>query len=219
MLSRDELLVQLNCRGILRENGHFALHSGYHSPAYFDKGVILHDPCLASEAAHLMAVDVMNRIGGREVVILGPPTSGTVFACYVAAAWASLAHGYGCHFAYGEKGPEGTIVFSDQNQACLYGADVVVIEDVLTMGSSVRRLIGHLQHLGSKVIAVGAICNRGGVTAESLGAPSLCSLFDVPLQIYEARECPQSVLGVPIDLTFGHGRQFVKRHRGKLDIP
>jgi len=49
---------------------------------------------------------------------------------------------------------------------------------------------------------------RGGVTAEDLGSPSLVSLADLPLESWDAAECPLCRAGVPVNVEVGRGREF-----------
>jgi orotate phosphoribosyltransferase len=63
------------------------------------------------------------------------------------------------------------------------------------------------------VVGVAALCNRGGVTAEALGAPALYSLASVPLESWPAEECPLCAAGVPVNTRLGKGAAFLAASR------
>lgn len=91
------------------------------------------------------------------------------------------------------------------------GKQVLVVEDILTTGGSARETVEAVRQAGGNVVAVAAIVNRGGVTAESLGVSHLSSLLDVNLETHPAAECPLCRDGVPVNVEYGHGRKFLNQ--------
>jgi orotate phosphoribosyltransferase len=90
---------------------------------------------------------------------------------------------------------------------------VLVVEDILNTGGSAARTIEAVRNAGGDVVAVGALCNRGGITAEQLGVPYLVSLLDVTMDAWPEAECPLCAKGVPINTSVGHGAQFLARQQ------
>jgi orotate phosphoribosyltransferase len=88
---------------------------------------------------------------------------------------------------------------------------VLVVEDVINTGGSVVKTIEAVRIAGGNVFAVGALCNRGGVTAKQLGVPHLVSLLDVMMDAWSEAECPLCAKRVPINTSVGHGAQFLAR--------
>jgi orotate phosphoribosyltransferase len=95
------------------------------------------------------------------------------------------------------------------NQPCL------VVEDVLTTGSTVQKTIEAVRRSGGEVLAVAALCNRSGgkVTAETLGVPELFSLLNIDFPTYPEASCPickeKGMESVRTDL--GKGGEFLAR--------
>ncbi len=84
------------------------------------------------------------------------------------------------------------------------GERVLVVEDVITTGLSVREVIDVVGAEGGDVAAVGSVVRRGAV---DVGAP-LFALLDLPIESFEAAGCPQCAAGEPLDEP---GSRFLQR--------
>ena len=92
---------------------------------------------------------------------------------------------------------------------------VLVVEDVLTTGTSARKTVEAVRVVGGEVIGVSALCNRGGVTKEDVGdLPKLTALLNVRLETWAEEECSMCKQGVPINTQVGKGREYLAR-KGK----
>ena len=68
------------------------------------------------------------------------------------------------------------------------GTRILVVEDVVTTGGSVRKTVAHLRERGAEVVGIGALIDRSGGKAE----------FDVPfsalarldIDTYAPADCP-----------------------------
>lgn len=95
--------------------------------------------------------------------------------------------------------------------ASVAGKTVLVVEDVLNTGGSAARTVEAVRSAGGDVVAVAALCNRGGVTAADLDVPLLVSLLDVTMDAWDEPECPMCKSGVPVNTDVGHGKQYLAR--------
>jgi orotate phosphoribosyltransferase len=91
------------------------------------------------------------------------------------------------------------------------GKNVLVVDDILTTGGSVKKVIAAVRALGGNVVGVGALCNRGGITAEQLDVPEFSALVDIPLDAWDEADCPLCKANVPINTEVGKGREFLSR--------
>lgn len=92
------------------------------------------------------------------------------------------------------------------------GQSVLVVEDVLTTGGSVRKVVEAVRRHDGHVVGVMALCNRGGVTAQDVGnVPRLDALVNLTLESYNAAHCPLCAHGIPINTTVGKGAEFIAR--------
>jgi orotate phosphoribosyltransferase len=71
---------------------------------------------------------------------------------------------------------------------------VLVVEDVVTTGLSVREIFNVVQEHGAKIVAAGVIVRRSQV---DFGVPTV-ALLDLPIESFAAGDCPQCAAGIPI---------------------
>jgi orotate phosphoribosyltransferase len=91
-------------------------------------------------------------------------------------------------------------------------SEVLVVEDLLTTGGSVKKVCDQIAYCGGNVSGVSVIVNRGGITAEQLGVPRLESLAQVSFSAVDEAECELCVNHVPIVEDIGHGGEFKQEH-------
>ncbi len=171
--------------------GHFILSSGLHSPSYLQCAKALQYPEDAARYGNSIAsaaVDHVRRSGGRQgeiKTVAAPAIGGLVIGYEVARAlnlrfiWTERAAGEmslrrGFQIAEGEK--------------------ILVVEDVVTTGGSVRECISVLRHYGAEVVAGASIIDRSGGQAE-IGAP-LFSLARLKVPAYDPGDCPLCESGI-----------------------
>ena len=91
---------------------------------------------------------------------------------------------------------------------------VLVVEDVLTTGGSVKKVVEAVRALEGQVIGVGALCNSGNITANDLGnVPELLALVKISLESWEEKDCPLCQRQVPINTVLGKGQEFLVRQK------
>jgi orotate phosphoribosyltransferase len=74
------------------------------------------------------------------------------------------------------------------------GDRVLVVEDVVTTGLSVREVIGVVTERGGVVAAVGILVARARV---DVGAPAF-ALLDLPIESFDPGACPQCAAHEPL---------------------
>lgn len=95
------------------------------------------------------------------------------------------------------------------------GKRVLVVEDVVTTGGSVKKVIEATRACGGNVVGLGVLCNRGGLTpADVADPPKMFALVNVKLDSWSEAECalkgPCSI-GTPINTDVGKGKAFLAR--------
>lgn len=185
MTDNDVLDLFESCGALLR--GHFVLTSGRHANTYFEKFDVLRWPAHVEALCTEIATRV--RAAGLPVdVVLGPTTLGIVLAYEVAKQ-------LGVGAAYGEKGPDNTRMLRRPDH--LAGdMRVLVVDDVLTTGGSVRECVALLHSVGASLSGVGVLVDRSGGTID-FGAP-LISALSLNVQSWPADEVPATLAAVPI---------------------
>lgn len=177
-----DLERELRDRGALL-SGHFRLSSGRHSNRFIQKFRILEDPKLVEPVARAIAgafADV------HPTVVLSAAVGGIILGYEVARAL--NVRGI---FAEKEAGApvlrRGFQLSPDDR--------VLVVEDVITTGGSVKEVISIASAAGAAVVGVGAIVRRGEA---DFGVPTV-ALLEMPIVSYDEGECPQCRRGEPID--------------------
>ena len=213
---REAVLARLEWLSVLRGNDHLVYASRLHGHDYFEKNRALADPYAAAGIAFHLAASCIERYPAGALLV-GPASAGIGEAQLVADAATRLnPHGdYRAMYADKEgKDAESFDIFVVKRNAGMFALDlpIIVTEDVLTTGGSVRRVMKAITLLGHRIKAVLAICNRG-VSAQDLGVDDLSSFLTLNLPKYEAKDCPLCfVEGKPINVELGHGAEFVKLH-------
>jgi orotate phosphoribosyltransferase len=72
---------------------------------------------------------------------------------------------------------------------------VLVVEDVVTTGLSVREVLGVVQHYGAEIVGVGIIVARAEQLFDKI---PVYALLNLPMISYDAAECPQCRAGEPV---------------------
>ena len=218
IVEEKEVLKIFEEMGAIITGSHIVYTSGKHGSAYVNKDAIYpstkRTKALCEEiAAHFVGPT-------REVieVVAGPAVGGVILAQWVASAlnkYAPFTKVPEVLAVYAEDGSDDTKIFKRGYDKLIPGKKVLVVEDVLTTGGSVKKLIDSVKTLGGKVVGVGVLCNRGGIKPEDVGAPEIFALTDVPLEAFEEEECPFCKAGVPINTEVGKGREFLAKKAGK----
>lgn len=156
--------------------GHFLLSSGRHSACYMQCALVLQDPKVAEK---LCAELIKNITVSNIDVVIGPALGGVTLAYEVARQMGTLAL-----FAERENG-EMTLRRGFNIKP---GTRVLVTEDVITTGGSVKEVIEVVKSLGAQVIGVGCLVDRSNGAAD-FGVP-LFKLLDVDAVSYSPDDCP-----------------------------
>lgn len=183
--------------GLLR--GHFLLSSGLHSDTFLQAARLLQDPRVGEGLCAALA-DLW-RDASPEVVI-GPATGGIILAYEVARqlhARALFAERRNDGMALGR----GFYVAPEER--------VLVVDDVITTGASLRATGNLAEAMGARVVGVGCLADRGG--GGKLPWPTR-GLLRVNPKEYRAEECPQCRQGTPLVEPDQLGAQAPKRGRG-----
>jgi orotate phosphoribosyltransferase len=92
------------------------------------------------------------------------------------------------------------------------GKKTLVVEDLVTTGGSLRKVVEAARAAGADVVGAATICNRGDVTKEMVGnPPEFISLLDVHLEQWPEHECELCKRGIPVNTEVGHGKQYLAK--------
>ncbi len=172
--------------------GHFLLNSGLHSPFYVEKFRILQYPYYAQQ---LCSMIVQYYRDYHVDVVVGPATGGIIVAYEVARQ-------LGVRTLFTEEIENllhGKVVSRRTFRPGLgieSGEQVLLVDDILTMGGSIRETKELLEDMGGKVVGIGVLIDRSGRDLE-FGVP-LFSCHQISIPNYTPEECPLCAAHIPL---------------------
>jgi len=169
--------------GAVKE-GHFLLTSGLHSPVYWEKFRILQYPHYTEKLCGLIAAHFKEQ---KVELVAGPTTGGIILAF-------ETARQLGVRSIFAEK--EGGIRVFRRDFNIALGERVLIVDDILTTGGSIRGTMNAVEKLGGIVIGIGVLVNR---SAEKIDfAVPLFNCINSPTVVYTAEECPLCAAHIPL---------------------
>ncbi len=184
LLEEKEILEILRETKVLRE-GHFRLTSGRHSKRYMQCAQVLQYPRFTEK----LCEDLARRFKVHEIHAVVAPAIGGIIIAY------EVAKVLGVRALFTER-EDGKMTFrrgfdleDDEN--------VLVVEDVITTGGSVREVMEAVKERGANVCGVGVLVDRSagkvhfGVHTESL--------ITIEIETWEPDGCPLCKERIPIN--------------------
>lgn len=201
-------LELLGFLGAVITDSHIVYTSGKHGSSYVNKDALY--PHTEHTKAFALAIASYFIEDGVEAVI-GPALGGVILA-HVTANQLQSQLKSPVLGVYAEKADtdEGFVIKRGFDKL-IQGKRVLVVEDILTTGGSALKVINSTRSVGANVIGLGALCNRGGITAAQLGVPKFHAIVDVAMSAWDEHECPLCQSGVPINTDVGKGREYLAR--------
>lgn len=186
-------------------SGHFVFVSGLHADTYVNKNAMYPYTREMSQLCRSIA----EKFSGKNIhAVIGPSTGGIILSQWVAHHLTEL-EGRDVYSTYADKDGEGFVIKRGYDEL-IKGKNVLVVEDLVTTGGSLRKVIDAARAAGATVVGAVAVCNRGQVTKEMVGnPPEFISLLKVQLDQWPAAECELCKAGIPVNTDVGHGKEFV----------
>lgn len=175
MLTEERIIEILKEAGVLLE-GHFLLTSGKHSNKYLQCAKIFKNAKYSEELCKALA----EKFADKNVDVVVGPAMGAVIMAYEVSRHLNVPN----LFTERENG-EMTL---RRGFTIEKGQRVVVVEDVITTGGSVKEVIKLIQDMGGEVVGVGSIVDRTGGKID-FGVP-FSPVISMEVIAYEADECP-----------------------------
>lgn len=175
MIAKERVLEILTQAGVLLE-GHFRLTSGRHSNRYLQCAKIFRNTKYSEELCAALA----EQFKDDDIQLVIGPAMGAVQMAY------EVSRSIGCENFFAER-EDGKMTLR-RGFAVNPGQRVLVVEDVVTTGGSVKEVIELIKAQGGVVAGVGSIVNRSGGKVD-FGAP-FKAVIDVDVESWEPDECP-----------------------------
>jgi orotate phosphoribosyltransferase len=179
----DKVLEIFKTAGAIKE-GHFLLASGLHSPVYWEKFRILQHPHLTGKLCRLIA----QHFKGQKIDAVAGPTTGGIILAF------ETARQLGIRSIFAEHGG-GVRVFRRDFEIAR-GEHILIVDDILTTGSSLRETISAVDKLGGIVIGIGVLVDRSEENLD-FNLP-LFSCLRAPTTVYSPQKCPLCAAHIPL---------------------
>lgn len=163
--------------------GHFILSSGLHSPNYMQCAKVLQHPEHGDKFARTLAAKLESL---KPTVVLAPALGGILVGY-------ELARALRVRSIFAER-VDGKMSLR-RGQELSKGDRVVLCEDVVTTGKSIKEVEALCLEVGAEVVAMAAIVDRSG-GKWALSKP-LTSLLSMELVTHDPENCPLCKSGSP----------------------
>jgi len=179
-------------------SGHFVLTSGYHSDRYFEKFHVLRHPRHVETLCRALAERLRDT---RPDVVMGPTTLGVLLAYEVAKH-------LGVPAAYAERlSPGDNARGLRRSEHVRPGQRVLVVDDVLTTGGSVRECVDLVDALDATLCGVGLLVDRsGGTVTFGEGVPTR-ALLTLAVEKWPPDALPDWLAAIPISQPGSTGKK------------
>lgn len=173
-MKKEEILEIFQASDALLE-GHFLLTSGKHSNRYIQCAQVLKDP----KATEKLAAALSKKLKDNYDLVIGPAMGGVIVAY-------EMGRQLGVNALFTER-EEGQMTLR-RGFEIPEGSRVLVVEDVITTGGSVKEVVELVENAGGIVADVAVLVDRSGGKHVLDSAP--VSLIELEVETYAPEACP-----------------------------
>jgi len=184
-MTDEEILDEFRAAGALLE-GHFILSSGLRSAKYLQCARVLMDGARAERLAQGIAAKLPAATRAGIDAVVSPAMGGVLIGH-------EMGRALGVPAMFVER-PEGSFHLR-RGFALEPGANVLLVEDVVTTGLSSKEAIAAIGEAGGKVVAAASLVDRSGGNVE-LGVPFF-PLIRIDVPTYSADQLPPELAAIP----------------------
>ncbi|MET3589472.1 orotate phosphoribosyltransferase [Bartonella silvatica] len=183
MNTQDVITIFKQADAILE--GHFILTSGRHSAIYMQKAKVFMYADLTEKLCRGLAEKIKKSVEGKIDYVVGPAIGGLIPSYEtsrhldVPSLWVERVNG----------------VFELRRFEVKKGARVVIVEDIVTTGLSIRETIEAMVAAGAEVVASACILDRSGGKID-VSVP-LIALAQYEIESYESDALPAELAKIP----------------------
>lgn len=183
MKQEEVLSIFRECGAILE--GHFILSSGLRSPVFLQKARVFMHAHKTEILCKALARKLESEVEGPIDYVVGPAIGGII------PAYETSRHlGVPNIWVEREDG-----IFRLRRFELEEGARVVIIEDIVSTGLSIRETVDTLVKLNANVLAAGCLVDRSAGKSD-IGVP-LVALADYEVPAYNVNELPDELAAIP----------------------
>ncbi|MBC8492027.1 MAG: orotate phosphoribosyltransferase [Candidatus Marinimicrobia bacterium] len=182
MIEKDVENIFRDCGALM--SGHFLLSSGLHSDSYLEKFRIFEQPKIHER----LISEILSHFDTTEVkTILGPALGGVIMA-------SEAARQLNIRAVFSEK--EDSRLTLRRGFKLSSGEKVLILDDIVTTGGSVKETITIAENAGAKILGIGILADRSGGRVKF--GYRHHALMNLDLPVYKPEECPMCKEKMPL---------------------
>ena len=182
-MTNEEVINVFRSTGALLE-GHFIYTSGRHGRQFLQAARVMQYPQHTETLCRAMAEKFKDE---NVELVVGPATGGIMLAY-------ETARHLNCRCAYSEKDGQGGMAVK-RGFAIKPGTRVLVVEDIVTTGGSVKKTVEHLRARGAEVVGVSVLIDRS--SGEAIFDCAYRPLAELPMQSFPPDQLPYDLCITP----------------------
>lgn len=183
-MNTDEKVLKILKEADVLMEGHFLLTSGRHSDKYLQCARIFQYTKYSEELCKILA----GKFKDSEIDIVIGPAIGAIQMAY------EVSRHLGVKNIFAER-QDGAMTLR-RGFSIEKGQKVLVVEDVITTGGSVKEVIEVVNGCGGDIVGVGVIVDRSGGKVDF--GTRLESVISMEVQSYSPEQCPLCKENIPI---------------------
>lgn len=208
-ISEKTLAILKKAKAVFTDD-HFVYTSGKHGKTYVNKDAIYPHTFASSKIGEIFAEKYMDT---DLDIIVSPALGAIILSQWTAYHLSKLKHKEILGI-YTEK-------TGDKNQILTRGYDklvknkkILIIEDIVTTGGSIKKVIKTVTDAKGIVIGACAIVNKDpkNIDTKNIGVP-FNFLTIVDTEVFNEKDCPMCKANIPINIELGHGKEFLEKKK------
>lgn len=183
MLTKEQIIQIFKDKEVMLE-GHFLLTSGRHSDKYMQCAKLFQ----YADVSELICKQLAEQFAEKKIDLVVGPAIGGIIMAY------EMGRQLGVKNIFAER-ENGQMTFR-RGFEVPEGANVLVVEDVVTTGGSVKEVIALLKEHGANVVGVGSVVDRSAGKMDF--GVEFKAVLSMEVVSYEPENCPICKSGLPL---------------------
>ncbi len=185
IIKTEEVMKKFEQAGAIQK-GHFKLTSGVHSDTYIQCAQVMQYPGFM----HNLCSELGRKFRGEDIdVIIGPAIGGIIISHVMAQVLGPWVRAIFTERENGKMSLRRSFEIKKDEK-------VLVVEDVITTGGSVREVIDIVKERGGQVVGVGVLIDRSGGRIDF--GVKMKNLLTLDIKSYQPEKCPLCKKGIPV---------------------
>jgi len=185
VINKEEVMKKFEQAGAIQK-GHFKLTSGVHSDTYIQCAQVMQYPGFM----HSLCSELGKKFRGDDIDVIVGPAVGAIIMSHVMAQ---------------VLGPWVRAIFTERENGKMIlrrsfeikkGERVLVVEDVITTGSSAKEVIDIVKQRGGNTVGLAVLIDRSKGKLDF--GVKMRSLLTLEIKIYQPENCPLCQKGIPV---------------------